>query len=448
MSFLFAWSVLIVARRIAIFLLLLSAAHAWTQTTTTASSAPGNQPQRLTLDDAVRMAKANAPQFRAALAEYGIARQDVVQARAALLPGLSYTTGEIYTEGNRTPTGRFVGANGVHEYLSEGIVHEDLSFTGVADLRRTQALQALARARAEIATRGLVSTVVQDFYAVIVTYQKVQNAQSAFDEAQKFVKLSRQLENGGEVAHSDVIKAQLQANDRQRDLQDSQLVAEQAKLSLAVLIFPNFTPDYELANDLDQFPALPEFAHIQDLAGHNNPELAVAAAALKASQQDVTAAESGHLPSLSFDYFYGIDANRYAVRTDGIRNLGYQAVATLNVPVFDWGAVQSKVKQAQLRRDQARVELSAAQRQALANLRLFYDEAQTARTQIDLLKQSADLAANSLRLTTDRYQAGEATALEVVDAQNADLLARDNYDDAAARYRVALANLQTLTGAF
>jgi len=448
MSFLFAWSVLIVARRIAIFLLLLSAAHAWTQTTTTASSAPGNRPQRLTLDDAVRMAKANAPQFRAALAEYGIARQDVVQARAALLPGLSYTTGEIYTEGNRTPTGRFVGANGVHEYLSEGIVHEDLSFTGVADLRRTQALQALARARAEIATRGLVSTVVQDFYAVIVTYQKVQNAQSASDEAQKFVKLSRQLENGGEVAHSDVIKAQLQANDRQRDLQDSQLVAEQAKLSLAVLIFPNFTPDYELANDLDQFPALPEFAHIQDLAGHNNPELAAAAAALKASQQDVTAAVSGHLPSLSFDYFYGIDANRYAVRTDGIRNLGYQAVATLNVPVFDWGAVQSKVKQAQLRRDQARVELSAAQRQALANLRLFYDEAQTARTQIDLLKQSADLAANSLRLTTDRYQAGEATALEVVDAQNADLLARDNYDDAAARYRVALANLQTLTGAF
>jgi outer membrane protein TolC len=106
------------------------------------------------------------------------------------------------------------------------------------------------------------------------------------------------------------------------------------------------------------------------------------------------------------------------------------------------------VKQAQLRRDLASVQLSAAQRTALANLQLFYHEAQTARSQIDLLKQSADLAAESLRLTALRYQAGEATALEVVDAQNASLQSQNNYADAAVRYRVAIANLQTLTGNF
>jgi outer membrane protein TolC len=106
------------------------------------------------------------------------------------------------------------------------------------------------------------------------------------------------------------------------------------------------------------------------------------------------------------------------------------------------------VKQAQLRRDVARVQLSATQRTALANLRLFYNQAQTARTQIDLLKQSADLAAESLRLTVLRYQSGEATALEVVDAQNASLLAQNNFADAAGRYRAAIANLQTLTGNF
>jgi len=47
-----------------------------------------------------------------------------------------------------------------------------------------------------------------------------------------------------------------------------------------------------------------------------------------------------------------------------------------------------------------------------------------------------------------RYQAGEATVLEVVDAQTTLAGARNAYDDGLARYRVALANIQTLTGAF
>jgi outer membrane protein TolC len=47
-----------------------------------------------------------------------------------------------------------------------------------------------------------------------------------------------------------------------------------------------------------------------------------------------------------------------------------------------------------------------------------------------------------------RYQAGEATILEVVDAQNTVNQARNAYDDGLVRYRLGLANLQTLTGTF
>jgi outer membrane protein TolC len=47
-----------------------------------------------------------------------------------------------------------------------------------------------------------------------------------------------------------------------------------------------------------------------------------------------------------------------------------------------------------------------------------------------------------------RYQAGEASVLELVDAQTALTQARNAYDDGIVRYRLALSNLQTLTGAF
>ena len=66
----------------------------------------------LTLADALARAKANSPQFQAALTQLGIAREDRVQARAALLPGVDYNNGFIYTEGNGTPSGRFIANNG------------------------------------------------------------------------------------------------------------------------------------------------------------------------------------------------------------------------------------------------------------------------------------------------------------------------------------------------
>ena len=76
----------------------------------------------------------------------------------------------------------------------------------------------------------------------------------------------------------------------------------------------------------------------------------------------------------------------------------------------------------------------------------YYAEAQGALAQLDSLRSSVDLATESLRLTVLRYQAGEATALEVVDAQNTLTQARNAYDDGLARYRIALATLETLTG--
>ena len=125
-----------------------------------------------------------------------------------------------------------------------------------------------------------------------------------------------------------------------------------------------------------------------------------------------------------------------------------RSAATLELPIWTWGANISKVKQANLQKKQAVVELSAAQRTLMADVRTFYDEAQAARSELDLLNQSAQLAADSLRLINLRYQSGEATVFEVVDAQNTITLASNAYGDGQVRFRVALANIQTLTGKF
>lgn len=405
-------------------------------------------PLTLTFQDALTRARAVVPEFITAKTEAAIAKEDRVQARAALLPAVNYNNSAIYTQPRRNEFGFvFVANNSVHEYISQGNAHEEIGLDNVYAYRQARAAEAIARAQYEIAARGLVVTVAEAYYGLVVAQRKYSTAQLAMQEAQRFLTISRQLESGGEVAHADVIKAQIQFNDRNRLLQEAQLALDKARLGLEVLVFQDFNQNFTVVDDLALSPPLPPINEVQAAATRNNPTLMAAFAGVTLAQAGVSQARAGYLPSLALDYWYGIDAPQFAIyNQDHVRNLGYAMAATLNIPIWNWGATQSKVRQANLRQQQARVQLSAAQRQLLANIQNAYREAEVARTERDLLRQSFDLASDSLRLTNLRYQGGDATVLEVVDAQNTLSQARDAYDDGEARYKIALANLQTLTG--
>jgi outer membrane protein TolC len=429
------------------------------QPTAAAGTAAAGAPLRLTLQDALDRARKNSVQFQAAVTTAGVAREDRKQAFTSLLPTVTYNSSAIYTQGtgvanqvanpNLSPV-VFIANNAVHEYVSQGNVHEAIDLAAVQNFRRASAAAAVARAQQEIASRGLVVTVVQNYYAVAAAQQKLEAAKRTNDEGQSFFKITQDLEHGGEVAHSDVIKAELQATDRKRQLQEAQLGLLNARLDLAVLIFPDFNDSYEVADDLHSAVALPTIGEFQQRAARDNPDLRAALASVQQAGHDVTGARAGYLPSLTLDYFYGIDAAHFAVNNvvDGQKfsNLGSSAIATLNIPIWNWGATQSRVKQAELRRSQAQRELSLAQRRLLAEIQSLYAEADTAANELSGLNRSAELAGESLRLVTLRYKNGESTVLEVVDAQTTFSSANSAYQDGAVRYHVALANLQTLTG--
>jgi len=419
-----------------------------------------NAPLTITFQDALQRARQNEPQYLSAQTDLGLAKEDRVQARAALLPDVNYNTSFIYTQGTGPlpascqsstagcPSSRFVANNGVHEYISQADVRATVSLTNFADYRRSSAAWAQARAKAEVAARGLVVTVTQAYYGLVAAERKYANVQRAAAEAERFLDISEKLEKGGEVAHADVLKARIQSQQVHRDLQEARIGMERSRLELAVLLFQDFNQNFTVVDDMQTTEPLPAFADVEAAGKRNNPDLRVALAAYEAARHEVTAAWGGLLPSLSLDYFYGIDANQFAISTNGVRNIGYSTVATLQIPIFSWGADRSKLKQAELRRNQAHVELNFAQRQLLGHLREFYTEAETARSEMESLQSSADMAAESMRLTTLRYQAGESTVLEVVDAQNTLTQARNAYDDGQSRYRLAMANLETLTGNF
>jgi outer membrane protein TolC len=410
----------------------------------------------ITLDEAISRARANQPEFAAAVAASGVANLDRSIARSALLPSAIYHNSYIYTQPNGLtnqagPNGtqnapRFIANNAVREYASQAIVNETIGLQQFTAVSQASAVAAVAAAELEIARRGLTATVVSLFYGSLAADRKLAVAQRAAHEAASLTTLTQQRETAREVAHADVIKAQLQQQQRDRDLADATLQAQKSRLELGVLLFQDPRAPFSLT--IPTTPAPPATrAEVEAAAGRLNPELQSALASLRASSLAVTSARAAYLPDLGLNVTYGIDAEQFAVNgPNGARNLGYSASATLDIPVWDWLSTQHRVRQSEILRDSARVALSATQRRIIAQLDEFYAEATTAYDQLQSLALSAQTAQESLRLTRLRYTAGEATILEVVDAQTSLTTAELAREDGTVRYQTALANLQLLTG--
>lgn len=424
------------------------------------SGKPGDgAPEPITLRDAIARAQKLYSAYLTTETDALVAREDALQARNAMLPSFGYTQQYLGTEGNgKTPSGRFVTNDGVHVYRMWGVIHQDMPagfFSGSA-FKRAKAAAALADAKQEIARRGLVVTVTKSFYTLISAQRKYASAEQAADQALQFLDNARKLERGGEAAHADVVKAQLQLDQQKVALKEAELAINNAHLALAVMLSPSFDENFSAVDDMDHLPVLPPMPEVRTLAARENQDIRAAMQALAAANADVSIARAGFFPTFSLDAVYGIEANAIALHSaeasakdlGPLPNLGYFVTATANVPIWNWGTTRSKLKQAQFRRAQAKADLTQTQREALGNFYSFYNEADAARSEVNTLRDAAEQAAESLRLTTLRYQAGEATALEIVDAQNALATARNALDDGQARYWVALATLQTLTGRF
>jgi outer membrane protein TolC len=420
---------------------------------------PAAAPAVITLQDALERAKQNDVTFQTAIADAAVAAGDRAQAKASMLPTISASTqylGNSATPNNVLPNGRFVSLDGTKMYRAWGIAHEDLSANVLlgTTLHRAQAAEVAAQQKLEVARRGLALTVTRSYYALVTAQRKYATAQQAAQQAQRFLTTSREQQQLGQVARADTIKAELAFQQQQQAFRDALIAMDNARLALAVLLFPDLTESFSVVDDLATVPPLPTFTDVRTMAVRNNPDIAAADATLRAAGHDVSIARNAFYPALSIEGIYGIEANEFALHSivldkpdiGEIPTLGWFLTLNLTIPVWDWGGMRSKLHQAEAKQTQAKVALSQTQRQLIANLYSMYNESQAAKTAVDELQHVSDLAAESLRLTSLRYEAGESTALEVVDAQNVLVQSRNAYDDAQVRYRVALAELQTLTG--
>src|SRR6185295_18865865 len=214
----------------------------------THAQVPAPTPTPLSLDEALRLANAQASAFQTAKLNERIAAEDVRQAQAAFLPKVSTPLRYIYTSpALGLPPGEprgpsFISADGIGVYDALVNVSGDFDLAGRlrATLAKNRALLAAARAGAEVARRELAQAVIEAYYGLALANAQVRAAETNLAAAEEFEHITSLLLTGGEVAAVDLTRAQLQTLTRRDELEKARGNEAVAAGSLRVLVGYDF----------------------------------------------------------------------------------------------------------------------------------------------------------------------------------------------------------------
>jgi outer membrane protein TolC len=414
---------------------------------------PASSPAPLSLDDALRLANAQASAYQTAILNERIAAEDVRQAQAAFLPKVSTPLSYTYTSpALGLPPGEprgpsFVSADGIGVYDALVNVSGDFDIAGRlrASLARNRALLAAAHAGAEVARRELAQAVVEAYYGLALANAQVRAAQTNLAAAEEFEHITSLLLSGGEVASVDLTRAQLQTISRRDELEKARANEAVAAGSLRVFVGYDFarpigTTDLALA-----LPIASEYQQFKADDVSRRPEFTQFEQQLRAAREDIRIARADRLPSLAYSVNGGFDTD--SVKAPRLKeHTGVSAAISFSIPIFDWGASRSREAQARLRVEVAENERTLALRGFTQQFYAAQAQAANAAARINLAREGVTKAQENVAASIARYRAGEAQIVEVTDAQTTLVEQRNALYQAIFDYQTALARLRLATG--
>lgn len=428
------------------------------QFTTGQTAQPTQGPQEplrfISRDEAVSLALMQASTYKQSQLNEQIAEHDLFQSRKAFLPRVSANPTLIYNSPTlgAVPTGTprppsFLGSNAITEYQGLVTVSGEIDISGrlQANRRRAQFLLQAAKAGTEAARRNLVNATDEAYLALAFATAQRNSAEANLQSAEEFEKLTKLLVEGGEIAPVDLLKAQIQTNNRRNELEQARVNERIAANNLRA--FLGFDDSQEIAvSELQTLiPDPNELAQFSIDAITNRPELQQIQAETEAAKEDSKIAKAERKPQFTYSIDGGFVSD--ALRPGRIGNTtGFRATVGVSIPLFDWGASKSRQKQADLRAQISENSRIFTERQFAAQFNSNLTQAKSAASRIRSLAENFRNAEKILEVAILRYRAGETQIIEVTDAQNQVIIQRNALLQAIYDYRIAVARLRLATG--
>lgn len=279
------------------------------------------------------------------------------------------------------------------------------------------------------------------YLQAVASAARVDAAQAELNTATTAYNQAVDMQTAGTIPAIEVLRAQVQMQSQQQRLLAAKNEFERAKLTLARVIGLSTSQPFTLADKIPYAP-LPPITFEQELqrAFENRSDYKAAESRVKAAELSKKAVEFEHLPTLSANADYGTVGN--TAHANGT----YTAFAGLNVPIFAGGRTRSEVIQADAALKQRQAELDNLRGQIEYDLRTAFLDVQTAADEINVASSSLKLAHEQLQQSQDRFAAGVADNLEVVQAQQAVAVADENYISSLYAHNYAKLSLVRAVG--
>jgi outer membrane protein len=407
--------------------------------TSSRSPLPANPPTevlRLTLDQSVALALKQNPTEQIAILNAAQSIQDKNITRAALLPQANLAVSDT---AERLNLEAFLGTKfpGFAEHAGpfQVFVAGPTFSAPIFDLtlfRRYQA--ALNSARAEkfssLSTREqVILLVVSQYIGTLRAMASVQASESRVQLAQALYDQAGDLQKQGVGTGIDTLRANVELQNEKQTLIESQADRDRSLYGLSKLLNLDPRQRIELADSLGFFDTpQPQVETSLELALSERQEWKQIQEQLKAAGFQKKAESDSRLPALSFNgnwSYTGTSSNT------GIPTYNYEAA--VNMPIFTGGRIHAEIvkddleiRKLQEQEDDLRNQIALDVKTALLNLDSARNEVQVANLGVVLSNQEVEQA-------RDRFRAGVANNIEVIQAQ--DVLARANDNQIAALYR-------------
>lgn len=291
--------------------------------------------------------------------------------------------------------------------------------------------------------REIVVLVVANLYLqTVATAARVDAAQAQLATATAFYKQAVNLRNAGIVAGIDVLRAQVERGARQQRVLFLANEFSKQKLDLARAIGLPIGQQYELADKMPYAPA--PVLNLQAALFHayqQRADLKRASALVRSAESARKAAVDEALPSLRIDGNYG-DIGR----TFGHSHGTFTAAAALRIPIFQGEKIKGDITQADALLQQRKAEFEDLRGQIDAEVRKAFFDLQAAADQVEVTRQELDLSNQALGQAKDRFSAGVADNLEVVQAQETVANSNESYISSVYAHNIAKASLARSVG--
>jgi len=404
-------------------------------------------PVRLSFAEAVRRAAGEAPAVELAGLRTDEATARVRQARGALLPSLSFAAGWLNRDFNSKAQGiSFPGVPTIigpfNAYDARFRVSQTLlDFSGLARVRAARAQVTGATAEGSAVSEGAAAGAALAYLRVARAGAQVVARQADSAVAADLVGLAQAQKNAGVSAAIDVTRARTQLVSAVGALLVARNQFDRARLDLARALGIDPRTPIEITDTLTAALPMADVPARADslvaMALARRPDLSAELARGEAARTAQSAISAERLPRLDVAADYGVSGLTPSTSV-GTRQIGVQ----VSIPILDGFRREGRAAEQSAVARESEVRARDLRQQIAADVDGAVLDLASAQAQLVMSAERLRLAAEEMAQARERFAAGVAGNIEVINAQASLLRARDTDIDArfaAATARVALA---------